>query len=139
MDFDVAGHRSNRVETWDGTQWNLVTREARQLRGAMIQKWRVSDPETGSAYEIVPGENDSTADYFGQGDAWILAYHPGELDDSALTGAAQTALSSFVNGESVDNQDIVFWYGAHFRHSFDQDPRRDVGHIVGPTIRPLNW
>ncbi len=140
MDFDVAGNRQNRVETWDGTRWNLVSKEARQFRNASLQKWRISDPITGSAYEVIPGEKDSTADEFGRGDAWILAYHPGEMDDSSVTGSAQVALSSFVNGESVDNQDLVFWYGAHFTHQFDQDPRHDdEGHIVGPTIRPVQW
>ena len=42
------------------------------------------------------------------------------------------ALDDFVTGESVDNTDVVLWYGAHFTHDVHHEA---VGHIVGPTLR----
>jgi hypothetical protein len=35
----------------------------------------------------------------------------------------------------VVDEDIVVWYGAHFRHDTDDDD--DSSHILGPTIRVL--
>jgi hypothetical protein len=138
FDFDIGPTTTNRVQVWDGESWNDVATEARQNRGASNQKWRVIDPATGSGYEVVPGEYDGTADSFARGDAWILKTQRGELDDSRVYTGAANNISAYVNGQSVLDTDVVFWYGAHFTHSHEGSHMND-NHIVGPTLRPVNW
>ena len=110
------------------------------------RKWRVENASTHEAYEILPGLDDGVAKAFadwpfGRGDVWILRYHPNEIDDGvAAIGPPYAAnLASFVNGESVRNQDVVVWYGAHFTHDVAAQEPGEHGHIVGPTLRPVGW
>jgi Cu2+-containing amine oxidase len=80
------------------------------------------------------------SDPYGVGDLWVLKYHGNELDDGVniLTGAATRAdIDKFVNGEPVKDQDVVIWYGAHFKH--DQTHGGGESHIVGPDLIPLKW
>ena len=44
-------------------------------------------------------------------------------------------IDQFANGESVDQQDVVVWYAAHFTHDFNVES----GHIVGPELVPVQW
>ena len=48
---------------------------------------------------------------------------------------AHAQLDRFVNGESISDQDVVIWYAAHFTH----DVHEDIGHVVGPVLRPSDW
>ena len=88
---------------------------------------------------LIPGANDGVADSFGIGDVWVLRYHGTELDDGQgfTTNPinAMEHIDSFINGESVYNQDVVLWYAAHFTHDFTGG----IGHIVGPELKPINW
>jgi hypothetical protein len=107
------------------------------------RKWRVSDPASGAAYEIVPGADDGVAtampDWpFPQVDVWIVRYKPGaEVDNGVIsTGPPYEAnIGNLVNGELVHGQDVVVWYGAHFTH----DVTEHAGHVVGPDLVPVDW
>ena len=67
---------------------------------------------------------------------WALAYHDNEISDFYRNGAnTRIGIDAYINGESVSNADVVTWYGAHFRHSSDDDP--EASHLIGPTIRPV--
>jgi hypothetical protein len=33
----------------------------------------------------------------------------------------------------------VLWYGAHFTHDVAHEPPGEHGHIVGPTLKAVNW
>ena len=101
---------------------------------------------TKEAYDIVPGPNDGVArafpDWpFGRGDLWFVRYHAREIDDGvAAIGPPYAAnLAQFVDGERIDGQDVVVWYGAHFTHDIGAEPPGHFGHIVGPTLKPVNW
>ena len=56
-------------------------------------------------------------------------------------------LYPWVNNESVDNQDVVVWYGAHEYRTdatsltnFDRSGNIIRGvHVVGPDLRPVRW
>ena len=81
---------------------------------------------------------------FGQGDVWILHYHGNELDDGVnITGGAaadvQANLDKFVNGESVQNTDVVIWYAGHIIHDVHADPPGVFGHFAGPMLVPAKW
>ncbi|HVT16532.1 MAG TPA: LLM class flavin-dependent oxidoreductase [Thermoanaerobaculia bacterium] len=54
-------------------------------------------------------------------------------------GARLANIDKFVNGEPVENQDVVIWYGAHFTHDVKSEPPGEFGHIVGPELKPVNW
>ena len=72
---------------------------------------------------------------------WILRYHPNEIDDGVVaTGPPYAAnVGSFLTGEPIKNQDVVIWYAAHFTHDLAAEPPGTHGHIVGPTLRPVDW
>ena len=65
----------------------------------------------------------------------MLRYHPGEIDDFPAPGM-RANIDKFLNGELMEDKDVVLWYGAHFTH--DQ-MHGGATHIVGPDIRPLRW
>jgi hypothetical protein len=46
-------------------------------------------------------------------------------------------IDGFVSGESVNDTDVVVWYGAHFKH--DESHGEGGSHIVGPDLRPVRW
>jgi hypothetical protein len=75
-----------------------------------------------------------------------------EIDDgetcvNCTNTTAPIRINPFINGESVVDQDVVVWYGAHFIHNDGQnllDPDRyglvlSGSHVVGPDIRPVRW
>ena len=48
----------------------------------------------------------------------------------------EAKLDNFVNGESIYEQDVVMWYGAHFYHVFGG---AGDAHIIGPDIIITRW
>lgn len=137
MDFDIGGTGTtpNSGESFDGSAWQPVTREQKQSRET-TKAWRIRNSQTGEGAEITPGPTDGTADTYGRGDIWWLRYHDLQVDDSQVRTGTAANIDAFLTGEALTDTDLVFWYGAHFRHtpeptgSHEEDP-----HIVGPTIR----
>ena len=146
FDFDIRTPSNNVVREYNnppiiGTS-NFHTKyyEIRRLRDAGHQRrWQVENSQTGEGYMLIPSANDGVADSFGIGDVWVLRYHGTELDDGQgfTTNPinAMEHIDTFINGESVYNQDVVLWYAAHFTHDF----AAGIGHIVGPELKPINW
>lgn len=153
FDFDLRTAGSNRVREFNNpplvgsSNWHDKTFEIRRPRdAARKRKWRIENTRTGEAYDIIPGGQDGVAtnsrDWpFGKGDVWILRYHGSEIDDGvAATGPPYEAgLDAWVNGELIQNTDIVIWYGAHFTHDVQHEQPGSHGHVVGPLLRPVNW
>jgi len=114
---------------------------------SMHRKWRVVNTATGEAYDVIPGPDDGVAtaspDWpFPRGDVWIVRWKPGaELDDGSVAVGPpyEAGIDGFVNGESIKNQDIVMWYGAHFTHDVASEPPGSHGHVVGPTLKLVKW
>jgi Cu2+-containing amine oxidase len=124
------------------SNWHTKRFEIRRPRDpAHKRRWRVRHTGTSTGYDIYPGPNDSTADAYGAGDLWVLRYHGNELDDghgfTTNPVYSRADLDSFVNGEPVDGQDVVIWYGGHFLH--DEAHPAPGGHVVGPDLVPVNW
>ena len=122
------------------TNWHTKEFEIKRFRDyGRRRKWRVSNTQSGDAYDIIPGPTDGVADAaYGRGDVWILRYHGNELDDGGSGIGTAADLDKFVNGETVDNQDVVIWYGAHFRHNVHEQGPAEC-HEVGPTLTPVQW
>jgi len=51
----------------------------------------------------------------------------------------ETELDRFCNGESVNGNDVVIWYGAHFNHDIAGEPPGTNRHQLGPDLKPVNW
>jgi hypothetical protein len=153
FDFDIRTPGNNRVREFNDpplfppSNWHEKHFEIRRPRDpARKRKWLVENSSTGEGYEIVPGATDGEAATspdapFGRGDVWLLRYHGNEIDDGVNhTGPpCEVNLDPWVNGESIYDQDVVVWYGAHFTHDVQHEPPGEHGHIVGPELRPVNW
>ncbi|MDQ3955601.1 MAG: hypothetical protein M3285_08640 [Actinomycetota bacterium] len=147
FDFDIHAASPNRVLEYnfaglpEPSGWVPQLEEAKRLRDeASGRKWRVENPLTAAGYTIVPGHEDGTADAYGQGDVWILRFNPNELDDGQWWTSplrTQANLDKYVNGETVEGADVVFWYATHFSHEPGGD--EDHGHRAGPDLIPHNW
>ncbi|TMP97121.1 MAG: hypothetical protein E6L09_13870 [Verrucomicrobia bacterium] len=153
LDFDIRTAGNNRVREFNNpplvgsSNWHNKNYEIRRPRDpARNRKWRVENTATGQGYDIIPGADDGVAttspDWpFPSGDVWIVRYRGSEIDDGvvAVGPPYEAGLDTWVNGESIQNKDVVIWYGAHFTHDVAHEPAGSHGHIVGPTLKPVNW
>lgn len=155
LDFDIRTPGNNLVREFNNpclpgicpSNWHDKQFEiARPRDPARHRKWRVQNTATGEAYDIIPGPEDGEAASFpdapfGRGDLWFLRYRATEIDDGvvAVGPPYEAGISTWVSGESIANQDVVVWYGAHFTHDVTHEPPGTFGHIVGPDLVPVNW
>jgi len=153
LDFDIRTASDNLVREFNdppiipGTNWHDKNFEIRRPRDpAHKRRWRVMNNRTGEAYDIIPGANDGIAttatDWpFPRGDLWVLRSHGNEIDDGvhAIGPPYEAGIDAWVNGEAVNGQDVVIWYGAHFTHDVQGDPPGQHGHIVGPDLKLVKW
>ena len=154
FDFDIVNPTNKVFKLERGRKFQTpVTTEAAIFRDTQLKRGFLIQNSTGDeAYQITPSLNDGSVtddfgvlnDTFGAGDFWLMQYKgaanaPLELDDPNTSAAAN--LAPWINNESLVNQDIVVWYGAHQFRS-DDTSRPDVisgFHIVGPDLRPVRW
>jgi Cu2+-containing amine oxidase len=143
FDFDIGTPSNNLVEEYNnpplfsGMYWHKKIYEIKRNRDyGRNRKWRVMNTQSGETYEIRPGPTDGIADEYGRGDLWVLRYHPTEIDDGGSGIGTAADIDKFVNGELVENQDVVVWYGAHFRHDVHEQGIAEC-HEVGPTLVPV--
>ncbi|HKG79442.1 MAG TPA: hypothetical protein VKA78_08485, partial [Pyrinomonadaceae bacterium] len=68
-------------------------------------------------------------------------YRSTEIDDGvvAIGPPYEAGIGGVMNGDSIANQDVVVWYGAHFTHDITHEPPGTFGHIVGPDLVPVKW
>ena len=140
FDFDIDTPEKNVV--WEVNGRDIMTRKTTEgmtpRSPTTSRRWIVENPDTGDKYLIQPNAIDGLYDTYGRGDVWWLRYHDNaELDDghNSTGGDTEVDLAQFVNGESIDKQDVVMWYGTHSVHiggELDED-------FVGPDIIPLKW
>jgi hypothetical protein len=145
FDFDIRTAGNNLVQEYNNppiipnTNWHKKVYEIKRYRDyGRHRKWRVSNTQSGEAYDIIPGPADGVADAYGRGDLWIVRYHGNEIDDGGSGPGTEAGIDKFINGELVENQDVVIWYGAHFRHNVQEQGGAEC-HEVGPTLSPVQW
>jgi hypothetical protein len=151
LDFDIGTAGNNIVREFNkppimgSSNYDYKLYEIKRPNDAYFHRhWEILNTRSEKSYALIPGSNDGESDAYGVGDLWVLRYHADELDDgvpkSVVWGSAAETMAhidKFINGELVRDKDVVLWYAAHFKH--DQNHGGGGGHIVGPTIRPLNW
>src|SRR5262249_32381665 len=124
FDFDIVTAGNNVVEEYNNppiigtSNWHTKRFEIRRPRDASHQRhWRVRNKGTFQGYTILPGGHDGFPDPYGVGDVWVLRYHGNEIDDgqgfTTNPALSRAGIDKFVNGESVDGQDVVLWYAGH--------------------------
>jgi len=146
FDFDLATAGRNRFVEYATRSFNTpILSEVKRYRDYVRGRyWSVENIISGEFLKIQPGEEDGVADFYARGDAWFLRYRSTELDDGVNTTGpnnTEAKLDNFVNGESLDGQDVVMWYGAHFDHittSSSQSPEHHDGYY-GPDLIILKW
>ncbi|HEY3124546.1 MAG TPA: hypothetical protein VGK70_10865, partial [Thermoanaerobaculia bacterium] len=122
-----------------GPRYPIVTlpTEAMRVNNRPGIAWSVIHSGTHRGYRIVPGpETALPADNFSQGDAWFLKYKANEIDDGGNIGDCPVDFSSWLNGEGLFG-DVVVWYRAGALHLGGDLDNCD---LVGPTLYPIgNW
>jgi primary-amine oxidase len=136
LDFDIDGADGNVVEEFNfqkdkpgslsGThRWTPIRKEsARPGSAEHFRSWRVVNPKSKNAlglprsYELIPSGNGifrgSSAETFAQAELWVTRYHANEYPVEKRP--LRTALPTYLNGESVEGQDVVVWYVLHVHH-----------------------
>ena len=142
FDFDLEGTpRDDVVREHRGGAEQVFQHEAARTWGGAAGGtfWSVRDGATGAGYEIVPSEADRRlpADAFSKTDALVLRYKLAELDDGEAGGTGCAfRYEPFVDGESVEGEDVVFWYRSGALHAGGSPFACD---IVGPMLRPVGY
>ena len=138
FDFDLDGSEDERVREINpaaGTSVTFTTETTRTWGNpADGVFWEARDSGTDLGYEIHPSSADLAlpADGFSKFDAMILRYHPDQFDDGSQNCAVDT--TAFVDGEHVEDEDVVFWYRSGALHDGGNPWECD---LVGPTLRPV--
>jgi len=141
LDFDIAGSEKNVV--WEVNGRSMPIRRTVEMASPRSptwnRRWIIENAGTGDQYAVVPRTADGLTDVYGRGDVWLLRYHQdAELDDghnSTGPNGTEVDLAQFVNGESIDKQDVVIWYGTHSVHAGGTEDT-DAG---GPNLVPVSW
>lgn len=159
FDFDVVNPTNKVFQVERGRRFlQPITTEIVRTRNVGTNRRILVQNSTGDeAYMLIPNVSDGKADAFGVSDFWVLRYKSptgnpvtSEIDDGRMPGAVDPSINinSWVNGESLVNQDVVVWYAAHFTHddaaglllSPDRSGLVTTGsHVVGPDLRPIRW
>lgn len=155
FDLDVAEAGKNRITQYDTAFFGTpVLVEGKAFRDYERNRhWLIENINTGDAFKLVAGADDRTAagDAYGKYDLVFLRFKSGstnltnEYDDGINTTGpnnTQANLDQFINSESLDGQDVVIWYGAHFAHRVSQRKDGELpehNSTLGPTFTPVRW
>ncbi|HEX8183348.1 MAG TPA: hypothetical protein VF747_01315, partial [Blastocatellia bacterium] len=128
FDFDLGTAANNYVAEKNQGVVKALEFESMRARQDSTQEWIVNNAVTGEACIIKPGIRDGNYDKFGAGDIWVLRSHfPSEIDDSGQGGGSEAHIGAFLNNETILNQDVVVWYGGHWRHDHFDAPDHNDG------------
>lgn len=139
LDFDIDGAAHNAVEQFDyvsdepgsalaKARWTRINKETGcRVSPETFRSWRIINLQSKNAlgqhrsYQLFPGGNGAYRgdkdDPFSQADIWVTRYRSGEFPySSADRRRTEKALPEYVDGESVDGQDVVVWYMLAFQH-----------------------
>lgn len=146
LDFGIAGEDRDQVfeytdgamnEGW-GPGWHKYTNEVNAVKDPPKHRnWFVRDSQNGHGVWVLPGDgylplmNDGEPQSgFSKLDVGVRLYHE-EEDIGWLFGARRDL--GYLGGESIQEQDVVFWYTAHLPHDAALGPAAWLA--VGPVLK----
>ena len=129
-DFDIDGRESDQVLKNSG---DLQTSEFND-RKVSTSYWTIKDSETGLRVELNPGPYDGFTDEFSQWDVAVRKWNEGETDHWTL-GARGEIGDNYNDSESIDREDIVFWYVTHLDHKSLEGSTK--WHSSGPRVQVI--
>lgn len=129
-DFDINGREGDQVLRNSG---DLQTSEFND-RKITTDYWTVRDAETGLRIELDPGPTDGFTDNFSQWDVAVRRWNENETRGWRL-GATGEIGDHYNNSESIDREDIVFWYISHLDHKSLEGSTK--WHSSGPRIQVI--
>ena len=127
FDFDVDGPENDRILLPDGS----IPAVEFNARKADAAYWDIEDSVTNSSVRVVPSEDDGTASDFAQWDVAVRAYNSSEVGRWRL-GARGEIGNNYMNNQSINSADSVFWYVSHLPHSASEGS--SLWHASGPRI-----
>lgn len=137
MDFDIDGAGGDQVFVFDsnrpnegwGPGWHKFTNELNDVKNAATsRKWFVRDNSTSHGFWVLPGPS-RPADSFSTKDMGVRRYRSSE-DEPWPFGA--WGHLGYLNGESVEERDIIIWYVGHLFHPASAGPNQ--WEWVGPYL-----
>ncbi len=142
FDFDLEDTPSNDVvtETSMAGAVTAFTTEAARTWGTVanrtVRNWAITDAATQAGFTVTPGSQDLllATDAFSKFDALVVRYKTNEIYDGIVFGGGCAIQhEGFINGESVNDADNVFWYRS--------SSARTTGtcELRGPTLTPFGY
>jgi len=131
FDFDIDGQSNDQILKNSG---DLQTSEFND-RTTDTSYWTIRDAQTGLRVELIPGQNDGFTDDFSQWDAVARKWNQAETN-VWLWGARGELGNLFNESESIDREDIVFWYISHLDHKALEGNLK--WHSSGPRVQVIN-
>jgi hypothetical protein len=116
---------------------SVYTTEANDVKNPPLSRhWYVHDRDTARGVWIFVGPNDGTADVFSNKDVGLRLYK--QLEDEEWPFGATGRLGYLNPSESIEAQDVVFWYVAHLRHvAADGAHLASDGTVTSPQMGPV--
>src|SRR5262249_30246891 len=131
LDFDIDEPGSNRVYHRDGGNWFWYPNEVNDVKNPTVNRvWFVRNERTGHGVWVRPGPHDGMPDGFSRIDVGVRRFH--DAEDRGWWWGAWGGLQ-YLDGESVDNTDLVFWYVGHLEHHAGEGG--DAWHDCGPNLQ----
>jgi hypothetical protein len=140
FDFDILGSANNRIfEANTAIPTQLMFETTRPRLAGANRTWIVDNSVSGESVSIIPGPRDGNFDKYGRYDLAFLVFKSNETDDGVnCTQGCDTRanLAPYLTTESVNNTDVVIWYGAHFTHADAANSLKSLTgpHVLGPDL-----
>ncbi|MSP12641.1 MAG: hypothetical protein EXR62_06750 [Chloroflexi bacterium] len=131
LDLDVNGS-VNSFNQWQSGGWSQIPYEGNYPAGGNVApsgaKWRVHNGS--QAYDMIPGGEDSA-------NMWALANHVEQGGTDLPNQSASNFPQQWVNGESLQQTDVVLWYQAHNYKATNCDQTTNL--VSGPTLLAIGF
>jgi hypothetical protein len=155
LDFDIVTAGNNLVQSFEHVgnnpgddHWNSITVESKKTVDLQtFTKWRIINktPKANGqfpSYELLPGSDGSPNGTYSTGDLWVVRYKSSGEDGANVNCNDNVLGTTYVNGETVDGQDVVIWYSLRTHH----EPR-ELGEemtvlpyeFIGFQMQPRNF
>jgi len=169
LDFDIISSADNLVQEFahlgnnagDDKWWvDINTEDKRTVDPKKFTKWRIlnkasigktpAGADRFRSYELIPASDGLPDGTYSTGDLWVVRYKPGAEDGSNVANAAPCNVgcsdavisTQYVNGESVNGQDVVVWYCLRTHHQprqFGEEKRVLPYEFIGFRMEPRDF